>query len=241
MKNKERNREEWLARAAKAMAPWITVVAREIGSPASYPPETLVGVGFCPGAGGHKVAGFCVKAHAHEPEAAKRGQRTIFVDPTMTDPTQVLGTLLHEMIHASLPDDVGHKKPFVDMARGLGLAGKPTSTFVATDSELYTRVTDLAVQLGEYPHVGLVRTARQKKPKPDWAEKMMVIFLSPYGLGYEARVPIMCVAVHGAPLDPQQDPMVVKPSQVYRFRAACEKLGIEVVKEWLPEEEGDEE
>ena len=88
------------------------------------------------------------------------GVREIFISPALDHPVEVIGTLLHELIHAYLPEEAGHKAPFARAARIVGLAGKPTATFVEDDSDLAKTIVAMIRRLGEYPHKVLDRAPK---------------------------------------------------------------------------------
>src|SRR5581483_6460795 len=62
------------------------------------------------------------------PTVCKDGKPQIFISPRLADSIEVLGTLLHELIHASVGCECGHGKRFSQAARKVGLEGPPTAT-----------------------------------------------------------------------------------------------------------------
>lgn len=88
----------------------------------------------------------------------------MFICPTQDEPVTVLAILLHEMIHASVGIEAGHKGPFRGLAKEFGLAGKMTATFAEVGSDLHTTLTSMAHKLGEYPHKRMVKKEKPKKP-----------------------------------------------------------------------------
>jgi hypothetical protein len=92
--------------------------------------------------------------------ASGDGTREIFISPALDHPVEVVGVLLHELIHAYLPEEVGHKAPFARIARAVGLAGKPTATFVEAETDLAETIVEIIRRLGEYPHKVLDRAPR---------------------------------------------------------------------------------
>lgn len=144
-------REEWLNQAAKAMKPWLL----EVGGPDYDDP--LVSVGFPKGSRGkstNNVIGQCWDKSVSEDKARSH----IFIVPTMTDPVDVLAVLLHELVHASVGTQCGHRGPFKQVAQGLGLEGKMTAT--VPGEVLKVRLELLRRELGEYPHVALTPRKR---------------------------------------------------------------------------------
>lgn len=90
-------------------------------------------------------------------QASAAGRTEIFISPTISDPIVVLATLLHEVIHAVVGLECGHKGEFKRVAIACGLEGKMTATVAseALKSVLATWVS----HLGEYPHAQLTPSA----------------------------------------------------------------------------------
>lgn len=64
----------------------------------------------------------------------------IVVHPSeWSDDTRVLAVLAHEMVHASLGREIGHRAPFAALARRIGLDGRPAATFAGS---AFTRWVD---------------------------------------------------------------------------------------------------
>src|SRR5437879_517916 len=77
----------------------------------------------------------------------------ILVSPVIADSMRVAGILAHELIHASVGVQHGHKGPFRQMAKALGLEGKMTAT---TEGEAFKRLlTPILEAVGPYPHAEL--------------------------------------------------------------------------------------
>jgi len=183
-------REEWLSAARDLLKSRIFDVQET-----HVPPMIRVSVGLC----GTKAIGLCV-----DTECAEDGAWNVFIDPRLKDPVEVLSTLLHEMIHAIVGLECKHKGPFVEMIRMVGLEGKPTSTFAAKDSELYTKLTVMAVELGDYPHAALTRKKKEVK-KSKW-----VPFVSKSNEDYIVRANFETIEEFGKPVDPWGELMVYK-------------------------------
>lgn len=139
-------REAWLQEAVALMRPHVT------GRAGLYVPDVAVSVGFPYGRGGRHAIGQCHYTTADKVPA-------LFVHPSLDDASRVLDVLLHEALHAALPD-VGHRRPFAAAATGVGLAGKPTAT-VAGET-LLPVLAGWMDELGPYPHAR-VDTSKVKK------------------------------------------------------------------------------
>jgi hypothetical protein len=102
-----------------------------------------------------RVLGECWK-----PAAAEDGVSQIFLNPMLDDVVTILGVLTHELIHAWDKGENGHKGPFVQVAKNVGLTGPWTATSVGPD--LYPLLTDAAERLGPYPHSKLTPGVQRK-------------------------------------------------------------------------------
>lgn len=147
------SRESWLL-AARDLA---AADFQAVGAP--IPAEVRVAVGRT---SKKTVLGECwsaaVSADAH---------REIWIKPYTDEPLDLIGVLVHELCHAALPHEVGHKKPFVTLARAMKLEGKPTATVVGEEfSKIWTPRLEV---LGPYPgaifnHLDADKT--KNKPRP---------------------------------------------------------------------------
>jgi hypothetical protein len=52
----------------------------------------------------------------------------IMISPVLDDPMRVAGVLAHELVHATVGTQHGHKGPFAKLAKKIGLEGKMTAT-----------------------------------------------------------------------------------------------------------------
>jgi hypothetical protein len=133
-------RESWLHAAIEMFRPRFV----EIGQP--IPERIRVSVGFGP-TGATKesnlILGVCLAARC------AGGVNEIFIAPVDSDAASMLGTLVHELIHASLDNADGHKGRFADAAVRLGLVGRMTHPQAGL--ALAADLTVMASELGEYP------------------------------------------------------------------------------------------
>lgn len=147
MPKKFETREEWLLEAATHLSDMIAEKTDLKPSSRIY-----VSAGWPRRDRGGKVIGQCF------PKKVSQGAHHLFISPTLSDRTQVLATLLHELVHAA--DDCasergGHAKAhmgdFTKAIRALGLEGKPTATVAgkALAKEFGALVKE---HLGPYPH-----------------------------------------------------------------------------------------
>ena len=147
-------REDWLLAAVGKL--------RERFATAGYtvPANLKVSCGF-PGHGSRrKVTGECWTA------ATKRDFVHIFITPLKSEesgPSGVLETLTHELIHACLPPNSGHKKPFKEAMAAIGL--EPPATVTTANTDLVAFFDQVVKDIGPYPHRSLVLRDRDTTGK----------------------------------------------------------------------------
>ena len=94
------------------------------------------------------------------PTMCADGIAQIFISPRLHDSIEVLGTLLHELIHAHLRGRFGHRKEFSQAARKVGLDGPPTATVVG--AQLRHLLEEYVARVGPYPHAPIVPQVKEK-------------------------------------------------------------------------------
>ena len=151
------NREAWLTEASETLTEHITLQSGLKPSPVKvscgWPSTRALSLK-------KKTIGECWHHSIIEQEDSH-----IFISPSLSDPIEVLGVLLHELGHAALPSGTGHKAPFKQFASEVGLQGKPTATIVSEDSSDPLRIylDRLASKLGEYPHQSIDKSLKPKQ------------------------------------------------------------------------------
>ena len=146
-----RLREWWLHEAAKFLL--AMMAASDVPT---APVRVSCGWPVSGGLGdGPHVIGQCFAQ-----EVCADGVSQIFISPRIADSVEVLGTLLHELIHAGVGCRHGHRKPFSQAARSLGLVGPPTATTVGP--ELVQVLEVFITQMGPYPHAPIVMSKKAK-------------------------------------------------------------------------------
>lgn len=141
-------REAWLNAAVDKLRGPLSQVG------ATVPDQIMASVGF--GARNvRKTLGVCF------PTAAGDGIPHVFISPTLTDPVTVLAVLTHELIHAADDCKSKHGGAFRKWATAVGLEGKMTAT-VPGDA-LRNMLTEMAAELGEYPHKELKLGSKASK------------------------------------------------------------------------------
>lgn len=153
MASKNGTREAWLVKAAAKLDALIKEAKFE-------PKPTHVSVGF-PSRNSRPSARQRI-GECHSELNSGDGVAHIFITPLISDPVEVLATLLHEQIHAAVGTQCGHKGAFAKAARGVGLEGKLTATVAEKGSPLEKKLKDILADLGDYPHPGLKLSSRSK-------------------------------------------------------------------------------
>lgn len=131
-------REQWMLQGVEAIRPMFEAAGEPL------PERVRVSTGW-PGGRGKKegVVGQCWM-----PESTADGIVGIFVSPVTSDPVDVLGTLVHELVHAV--GHRGHKGKFATLAGKVGLIKPWTSTPLGEPLKL--ALADMAERLGAYDH-----------------------------------------------------------------------------------------
>lgn len=189
-KTKVLYREEWLDRGVRELK---KLFKKECDIEV---PEVRVSVGFpsTRATAKNRVVGECWAAEASIDSTAQ-----IFISPTEASSVTVLGILTHELIHAALGAGAGHKAPFQKAARAVGLEAPWTSTKIGAD--LFLKLTNVAEELGQYPHSAIAVGARATKKQTT----RMLKVVCPEGTGYVVRLTRKWIDEHGAPFCPCEE------------------------------------
>lgn len=139
---RDQNREVWLTRAIEKH---LTKMFKHSGSPL---PAVKVSVGLPYGRGGKKAIG-----QHWSPEASDDKKGSIFISPTINDSLEVLGVLVHELVHAAVGNEKKHGPEFRKVAVKLGLEGQMTATYPGL--ALQRSLRRVIKEIGKYPHAKL--------------------------------------------------------------------------------------
>lgn len=93
--------------------------------------------------------------------SSEDGTYEMFISPELDDPMRVSDVLAHEMVHAAVGLEHGHKKPFATVAKKIGLVGKPTET--QAGPEFIEAVEPMLAKMPPYPHATLRPSQKKKK------------------------------------------------------------------------------
>lgn len=191
--NVHETREGWLLAGAKLLDKQFFD-----GNGYTLPKKLACSCGFPRGAKGKAIGQCWGTVHSTD------GTANMFICPTQDDAVQVLGILLHELIHAWNDCKDGHKGPFKKLVKEFGLAGKATATYVDENSELFAKISHIASELGPYPHKKMVpvKKTTERGSMGGWLR-----LTSPNDEKYKVLISPKQLEEHGAPVDPWGDKM----------------------------------
>lgn len=192
MPTKIKTREEWLLRATSKLRPLFRA------HKAPIPKKVMMGCGW-PRGGKTEVIGQCFGKTWTMDETTH-----IFISPTQSDDIEVLAILVHELIHAAVGCEEGHKGRFKTVARAIGLEGKLTTTVVSPQSPLYSELKKIAKTLGKYPHSKMHPKRKFKIDPYKWPRLKSATIP-----GYTFVMSPKLIQSHGLPKDPLGSEMVV--------------------------------
>lgn len=181
-------RESWLRAAVDALRPKFEV--------AGYPlPATLhVSVGF-PSRGALRGTRMTTIGQCWYGGASADGAPHIFISPLHETPVAALDTLMHELVHAALPEGSKHGAKFVRACNALGLTeGKPKSR--SAGAEVLAELERLNVELGAWGHAALDARKLSK------AQTTRLVKCACATCGYTVRVTRKWLDGSGAPICP---------------------------------------
>lgn len=158
-------REAWLQAATTELAPLFALAGYTL-------PPVHVSVGW-PSRGGTSMRGKRRIGECWDGCQSSDGVPHVFISPTLGS-DRVLDVLVHELCHAIVGCECGHKGAFVDAAKSVGLTGKMTHT--EAGAELALRLHEVHATLGEYPHALVTLTEKQRKPQ---ATRMLKVWCQP--------------------------------------------------------------
>ena len=213
--NSHDTRESWLRAATRALTPYFASCGLSI------PENIRFAIAFpSTGRNGARI-GECWHSSTSDD-----GNFEIIVRADIADPVEVLGVLVHELIHACLPPDAGHGKDYKLAAVKVGLEGKMRH---AMPSQLLRpRLVELAESLGVLPHAKLnIDRGRDNRPA-DTPKKQRTRLLKAEcggdGCGYTVRITAKWVDDIGAPLCPKHGAMAVDRGEDAEVEAVAESV-----------------
>ena len=195
-----RTREAWLQELARAMAPVI-----EVKAGLQLPPYR-VSCGF-PSRGGLLGGKTRVRGECWSPEASEDGHAEVLVSPVEDDVREVAALMVHELIHAALPE-VGHRRPFQQAARALD--HQAPFVEVTPTPRFWNWAEPLIAGLPAYPHRRLNALRPVAAPK---RQSNRHIKCQCTECGYIVRTARRWIETAGPPLCPQHGPMAVESAE----------------------------
>ncbi len=142
MPTKIKTREDWLDAFTRDARPAF----RKAGFP--IPKKVRASVGFTSKGARSNRIGEC-----WDHRASEDGAFEIFIDPKIGDASRIADIHTHELIHAAVGLECGHKGDFVACMKALGLVGKPTATVAGP--EWHKWADPIIKKLGKLPHAAL--------------------------------------------------------------------------------------
>jgi len=186
-------REEWLQNVTGHMAGWYA----DLGYPL---PKVRIAIGFpSTGRRGRRI-GEC-----WDQGASADSTFEIYIRPDLAEPEEVAAVLGHELVHAAVGLECGHKGPFRKVAVAIRLEGKMTAT-VAGPAFL-AAVAPILAAVGPLPHARLA-LGQSSGPKKQKA-RLLKAECQHQECGYNVRVTKKWVMDIGAPHCPAHGEMAV--------------------------------
>src|SRR5260370_1520400 len=147
------NREAWLAGLVEAWRPTIAKVGEL--------PKLRIACGFPSkrARARNRAIGECWPSHR-----SADGTIEVFVSPVLDDAFQIAKVALHELLHAVVGCEHGHRGPFNRAMACVGLVG-PARATVAGDELAALIRGNILPELGPYPHSRLDPTGTEKQQK----------------------------------------------------------------------------
>jgi hypothetical protein len=191
-KNASTYREEWLLNAVAELRPLFEKVEMPI------PEKIRCAVSLTSAGTKGARKGECWPA-----SASADSHYEIFISPDLIEPAEVLGVLVHALVHACLPDDAGHGIKFKEAATRVGLEGKMRHAMPGPI--LRETLERVAEAVGPLPHAKLDFSARilDRPPPADRPKKQSTRMLRAEcpSCGYTVRLASKWLKV-GAPRCP---------------------------------------
>lgn len=137
-------------------------------------------------------------------DASTDKHNEIFISPEITVPhnsIKILGVLAHELVHATVGNEAGHKKPFKQCATAIGLTGKMTATTEGEEFAVWGKL--LIERIGTFPAGAINKGIGRKK------QTTRLLKCECSECGYVARVTSKWVDDVGPPICPtDNEPMI---------------------------------
>ena len=157
--NMHNTRESWLRSATAELRPIFDKLGYQI------PEKIRFAIAFTSGGKRTQVAGEC-----WHPASSEDQHYEIIIRADQADPVDVLGVLVHELVHSVLPPTVKHGKEFRLLATKVGLEGK--MRYAKPGPILKERLNAITKNLGPLPHAKLNFVSGSDVPKKQKARML---------------------------------------------------------------------
>jgi hypothetical protein len=173
-------RQQWLEQAVEALRARFAAVGYTV------PEKIRVSIGWPKRAASCGAIGECWSTKASSDAHAE-----MFISPELTDGMRILDVAAHELVHATVGTEAGHKKPFKHCALAIGLQGPMCRTTASPEFAAWAQT--LLKCIGPYPAGFLTDTPKQ-------GTRMLKYECSQ--CGYIARVSQKWLSEAGPPICP---------------------------------------
>lgn len=155
----------------------------------NVPDNVRLSIGFPVGAkDGKRKLGQCFnKLHSTD------DHWEIFISPDYTNSVEILETIAHEMVHATVGTECGHRGKFKDCATAIGFEAPMTAT--PAGPIMLAFINDIIAKIGEFP-AGTMNMAMRKKQATN------LLKCECPDCGYIARVTAKWISSVGEPICP---------------------------------------
>ena len=137
------------------------------------------------------------------PVASADGHHEIFIKPDQSDSIEILGILVHELVHAAVPIGSKHGPVFRKAAIAVGLTGPMRST--SSTEALVGRLRTIVDKIGRIPHAALNSNRRGDDTPPKQSTRLLKVECQ---CGYTARITRKWLDAKGTPWCPDHGSMV---------------------------------
>lgn len=200
--NEHDTRESWLRAATAELRPYFETCG--------YPIPNNIRFAIAFPSTGRRGARIGECWHS---DTSEDGNFELIIRADIAEPVEVLGVLVHELVHAVLPPDAGHGKPYREAALKIGLEGKMRHALPG--QLLRARLGELAATLGPLPHARLnIERGRDNKGPADRPKKqgtrMLKAACHEESCAFVVRVAATPVREIGPPHCPRHGAMLIE-------------------------------
>lgn len=185
-------RHQWLEQAVAELRPRFATAGYRV------PDNIRVSIGFTKYTAWQHTIGQCWSAKASSDQHTE-----IFISPelgTQEQTSRIVGVAAHEMVHATVGPEAGHRGPFKRCANSIGLTGRMTAT--TESDEFVAWVNDVVIpKIGPYPAGKILLNYRKQTTRMVKCECSTC--------QYPVRTTRLWIENKGPPHCPKHGPMLV--------------------------------